>query len=81
MTKFMNVGQLKEYLSTISDDTPIVVYRSDIEKSGYMEGLWVECTSMKKQTETTVDAFDYSPYEYEVYVKAAASGIPCLMVN
>ena len=81
MAQLNNVGQLKEYIANLPDDMPIVLYRRDMEKSGYMEGVWVENQSMKQETDTAFDVFDHTPYRYEVYVEAGASGIPCLKVT
>jgi hypothetical protein len=62
-----NVGELKEYLKTLPDDLPIVKYRSNMEKSGYFEGVHAVTATMSKETHDTYDAFDYTPYTYESY--------------
>ena len=64
------VGELKKFLANLSDDIPIVRYSHDMEKSGYFNGVWPNIQTMKKVTRHTYDAFDYIPYNYEVYEEA-----------
>lgn len=61
------VGDLKEFLEKLPNNTPIVRYSHDMEKSGYFDGVWPRVQTMKKVTRHTYDAFDYEPYSYEVY--------------
>ena len=65
--KIKTVGELKKLLADMPDDTPIVAYQSNMEKSGYMQGMWADKKKMAKSVKHTIDAFDYTPYSYEVF--------------
>lgn len=58
---------LKDFLATVPDDTKIVVYRSDIEKSGYMENVSVNVRKMIPVEKNTWDRFDGTDYTYTAY--------------
>ena len=61
MPRTKTVGELKEYIKNLPDDTPIISYQSDMEKSGYQS---ISCASTQKmvtEKRETYDAFDYTP--------------------
>ena len=45
MPRARTVGELKEYIKNLPDDTPIISYQSDMEKSGYQS---ISCASTQK---------------------------------
>lgn len=74
------VGELKALIKDLPDDTPIVTYKSDMEKSGYQKNVSCSVTNMKAETREAYDAFDGIRYKYEVMVESA-DGVPCLRIN
>ncbi len=63
------VGELKAFLKDIPDDTPIVQYESNMERSGYFNRCFVGIAKMSETTRQAVDAFDGIHYSYNVYEK------------
>lgn len=61
------VGELKSFLEDLPDDTPIVQYESNMERSGYFNRCFVDVAKMSITTRGAVDAFDGIRYTYEVY--------------
>ena len=39
--KISTIGELKEAIKNISDDTTLIKYKSDMEQRGYQEGLYL----------------------------------------
>lgn len=74
------VGELKEFIKHLSDDTPLVNYQIDMEKSGYRNNVFCKVVNMKTETRETCDAFDGARYKYEVMVESE-DGVPCLKIN
>ena len=74
------IGDLKEFIKNLPDDTLVVKYQRDMEKSGYQNNLFCNVATMKKETKSTFDRFDYIPYSYEVFVESE-DGISCLEIN
>jgi hypothetical protein len=73
----MKAGELKEILKDIPDDTPIVVYRSNMEGSGYTdEYTRVHLEKMVRVKETRVDAFDHEAYTVEVLQRPFGWDLP-----
>jgi hypothetical protein len=64
---FKTVGALKEFLEHLPDDMVVVHYKSDMEKSGWFEGITPMVRPMSKETHQTWDRFDYTSYTYECY--------------
>ena len=59
----MTVKELKKILKDIPDDTPIVVFKSNMEGSGYSEEyVSVHLREMVRVKETRIDAFDHEAY-------------------
>lgn len=46
---FKTVGELKEFLEHLPDDMVVVHYKSDMEKSGWFEGVTPWVTPMKRK--------------------------------
>ena len=63
-----NAKILKDFLATVPDDTKIVVYRNNMETSGYMENVSVNVRKMKPVEIDTWDRFDGTDYTYTAYV-------------
>ena len=61
------VGDLKSLLQNLSDDTLLLSYQSDMEKSGYVNRVFVDVLNMSIKEKKTYDAFDHTPYNYKVY--------------
>lgn len=82
MPRTKTVGELKEYIKNLPDDTPIVSYQSDMEKSGYQS---ISCASTQKmvtEKRETYDAFDYTPYSYTVFSPSKDdTGTLCLVIG
>ena len=67
----MTVKDLKNFLKTIPDETPIAVYRTNMEGSGYTDKyVSVQLKKMVKQEEVRIDAFDHECYTTEVLYTA-----------
>lgn len=80
--RMITVGQLKETIKDLPDDTPIVSYQSNMEKSGYQGISSVDSLFMNSEKRDTYDAFDYTPYSYDVFVPTEdGSGTLCLVIN
>lgn len=64
-------GELIEFLSKFPSDTRLLHYEDGMEQFGYHEGITLddELASYKKVKRHTHDAFDGTPYDYEVYEK------------
>lgn len=77
---FKTVGDLKQYIENLPDDIPLVVYKSNMERSGYMQQMHVNLMSMKRTTETAVDAFDRTEYSYECFIRHP-EGEPTLVIT
>lgn len=82
MPRARTVGELKEYIKNLPDDTPIISYQSDMEKSGYQS---ISCASTQKmvtEKRETYDAFDYTPYSYTVFSPSKDdTGTLCLVIG
>ena len=82
MPRARTVGELKEYIKNLPDDTPIISYQSDMEKSGYQS---ISCASTQKmvtEKRETYDAFDYTSYSYTVFSPSKDdTGILCLVID
>lgn len=74
------VGELREFIKDLSDDTLIVNYQNDKEKSGYQNNMLCSVANMENKTKATYDWFDGTPYSYEVFVESK-DGATCLLVN
>ena len=76
------VRHLKEAIKDLPDDTPIISYQSDMEKSGYQS---ISCASTQKmvtEKRETYDAFDYTPYSYTVFSPSKDdTGTLCLVID
>lgn len=70
-------GELKAFIKNLPDDMPIVMYNQDMERRGFFNEVYTEIDNFSKKTESTVDAFDHTPYSYERYVQDK-NGTPCL---
>lgn len=70
------VGELKEFLANFSDDTPILHYHQDMEKSGYVDGVGIstELTTLYESKRMCYDAFDGTAYMFECYSRAESDG-------
>ena len=63
----MTAKELKEILNTVPDETPIVVFKSNMEGSGYSEEyVSVNLREMVRVKETRIDAFDHEAYTVNV---------------
>lgn len=82
MLRMITVGQLRETIKDLPDDTPIISYKSDMEKCGYQS---ISCASTRKmvtEKRETYDAFDYTPYSYTVFSPSKDdTGTLCLVID
>lgn len=72
------VGELREILQNLPNDMPLLSYQSDMEKSGYVNKVYIDALNMAIKEKKTYDAFDYTPYSYEVYAPSA-QGEECIV--
>lgn len=75
------VGELREYIKDLPDDTRLVTYHQGMEQSGYMNKAFVHVENMKSCIKETWDAFDGTPYSYLALVSAKDGNIPCLTIT
>ena len=64
---FKTVGELKQFLELLPEDMIVVHYKSDMEKSGWFEGITPWVTNMSKEVSQTWDYFNHTDYSYECY--------------
>ena len=64
---FKTVGELKQFLELLPEDMIVVHYKSDMEKSGWFEGMTPWVTNMSKEVSQAWDCFDHTDYSYECY--------------
>ena len=64
---FKTIGELKQFLELLPEDMIVVHYKSDMEKSGWFEGITPWVTNMSKEVHQTWDCFDHTDYSYECY--------------
>ena len=80
--RVMTVGELRDVIRDLPDDTPVIGYQSDMERSGYQKAVSARSTHMVSEERETYDAFDYTPYTYEVFTPSKdGSGTLCLIIN
>lgn len=72
------VGELREILQNLPNDMPLLSYQSDMEKSGYVNRVYIDALNMAIKEKKTYDTFDYTPYSYKVYVPSA-QGEECIV--
>lgn len=78
----MTVGELRDVIRDLPDDTPVIGYQSDMERSGYQKAVSARSTHMVSEERETYDAFDYTPYTYEVFTLSKdGSGTLCLIID
>ena len=64
---FKTIGELKQFLGLLPEDMTVVHYKSDMEKSGWSEGVIPYIMNMSKEVHQTWDRFNYTKYSYECY--------------
>lgn len=64
---FKTVGELKQFLELLPEDMTVVHYKSDMEKSGWFEGITPWVINMSKEVHQTRDYFDHTYHSYECY--------------
>lgn len=79
MKVIKTVGELKEFIKDLPDNTPIVNYEIDLEKSGYFNSTGFSLEKMQQVTRQTWDRFDGTDYTYEAYERSD-DGIECLRI-
>lgn len=80
--RVMTVGELRDVIRDLPDDTPVIGYQSDMERSGYQKAVDARPSHMVSEKRETYDAFDYTPYIYEVFTPSKdGSGTLCLIIN
>lgn len=61
------VGELKEILKDLDDNTLLLVYKTGMEKTGNMPEVYVEVSDFVKKKINTWDRFDGESYSYICY--------------
>ena len=74
------VGQLKELIANIPDDTKLLTFLETAGKSRYLNKCIIRVEEMKARTEMVQDEFDYCAYEETVYDKVH-NGEICLLIQ
>ena len=67
MGHMKTVGELKEVLKDLDDNTPLLIYRKGMEKSGNLPEVCVKVADFVKEECNTYDAFDGESYSYICY--------------
>lgn len=73
------VGELKEVIKDLPDDMKLVMYKSNMETSGYQNAIYASVEAMASETKHTWDRFDGTNYDYEVYTDSK-DGEKCLKI-
>lgn len=79
----LTVGELKEMLKDMPDDTPIVKRDSNFELRGAITQASkydLSIQSYRSERQTFMDAFDGTAYQHEVFIMDDENGKPMLMV-
>ena len=77
----MTAKELREILNTVPDETPIVVFKSNMEGSGYSEEyVRVNLREMVRVKETRIDAFDHVTYTANVLKDSTGWDVPKVQV-
>lgn len=66
MLLISTVGELKNFIKDLPDDTPILSCRPDMKKNGYKDISCATTRNTVSERIETYDAFDYMPYSYTV---------------
>lgn len=76
------VGELKEMIKDLPDDMKLVMYKSNMETSGYQNSVYTSVEDMVSKKKHTYDRFDGISYDYEVYIgnKNNENGEKCLKI-
>lgn len=74
------VGELREQIKYLPDDTLVVTYHQGMEQSGYMNKAFLHTENMESCLKNTWDAFDGTPYSYSALVPSK-DGTPCLIIT
>lgn len=82
MPRARTVGELKEYIKNLPDDTLIISYQSDMENRGYQSISCAYTQKMVSEEREIYDAFDYTPYSCTVFSPSEDdSGTLCLVIG
>ena len=73
------VGELKEAIKDLPDDMKLIMYKSNMETSGYQNSVYASVDNMVTETKHTWDRFDGTHYDYEVYT-SDKDGEKCLKI-
>ena len=80
--RVMTVGELRAVIRDLPDDTPVISYQSNMERSGYQKHIGARSAHMVSEKRETYDAFDYTPYTYEIFTPPKdGSGTLCLIID
>lgn len=74
------VGQLKEKIAELPDDTKILTFWETNGKSRYLNQCVIRIENMQGRTEMVQDEFDYCAYEETVFNKVH-NGEICLIIQ
>ena len=75
------IGELREFIKEMSDDTPIICYKSDMETSGYRKGAYINKSNYIEKTKEGYDSFDRIDYTYKVFVEDKENGIEAVSIG
>ena len=82
MMLIRTVGELKNFIKDLPNDTPVLAYKSDMEQQGYQPKMGVRLENMVSEERETYDAFDYTSYTYEVFSPTHDdTGTLCLLIG
>lgn len=66
----MKVKELKKIIEKLDDNALIVCYVNDMERSGYLEQVYISVEKMEKIKKDTWDRFYNTEYQYEAFIKS-----------
>lgn len=80
ITRISTIGELKEFIKDLSNDVPIVIYRSNLERSGFEKGVYVNIEKRTESKECAFDNFDGTAYKHTTYI-INDSGEDCIVLS
>ena len=67
MMLIRTVGELKDFIKDLSDDTPVVAFRYGVVTGGYQANVSISAQNMISEKHETYDALGRPSYTYEVF--------------
>ena len=82
MMKIGTVGELKDFIKDLPDDTPVVAFRYGVLTGGYQTNVGIRAENMISEKHETYDALGRPSYTYEVFSPTHDdTGTFCLLIG